>query len=162
LKQSLIKSRNLATQQSRNLATKQSRNLATQQSRNLSTQQSRNLATQQSRNLATQPCNATITQQSRNLATFNKKHYFPYFKGSMIGVIIGVVLAVILLIVAVGLLVFAKASGRWCFADDYEDVNAKQNPRSQMGRGPMPPANQQAQVYRFIPFFHSLKSHNAE
>jgi hypothetical protein len=117
--------------------------------------------TQSCNTTITQPCNATITQQSRNLATFNKKHYFP-FKGSMIGVIIGVVLAVILLIVAVGLLVFAKASGRWCFADDYEDVNAKQNPRSQMGRGPMPPANQQAQVYRFIPFFHSLKSHNAE
>merc|ERR1711983_683006 len=61
-------------------------------------------------------------------------------KGSMIGVIVGVVLAV-------ALLVFAKATSRWCFADDYDNPsNAKSHPRSQAGGAR--PANQQAQVYR--------------
>lgn len=72
-------------------------------------------------------------------------------KGSMIGVIVGVVLAVVLLIVAVALLVFAKATSRWCFADDYDNPsNAKSHPRSQAGGAR--PANQQAQVYRFYIF----------
>ena len=71
-------------------------------------------------------------------------------KGSMIGVIVGVVLAAILLIVAVALLVFAKSTSKWCFADDYDNpANAKSHPRSQQGRAP---GNQQAQVYRFILF----------
>ena len=69
-------------------------------------------------------------------------------KGSMIGVIVGVVLAGVLLLVAVALLVFAKATSRWCFADDYQDpADAKSHPRSHVGR-----ANQQPQVYRFILF----------
>ena len=67
--------------------------------------------------------------------------------GSMIGVIVGVVLAVILLIIAVGLLVFAKATSRWCFQDDYNDPSdAKAHPNSQTGM--RRPANQQAQVYK--------------
>ena len=68
----------------------------------------------------------------------------------MIGVIVGVVLAVILLIVAIALLVFAKASNRWCFAeDDYKNPNdARAHPNSRSGGGGMRrPANQ---VYRFI------------
>ena len=69
---------------------------------------------------------------------------------SLIGVIVGVVLAVILLIVAIALLVFAKASNRWCFADDdYKNPNdARAHPNSRSGGGGMRrPANQ---VYRFI------------
>ena len=73
-------------------------------------------------------------------------------KGSMIGVIVGVVLAVVLLIIAVALLVFAKATSRWCFADDYDNPsNAKSHPRSAGGGRP---ANQQAQVYRFYFLIH--------
>jgi len=66
-------------------------------------------------------------------------------KGSLIGVIVGVVLAVILLIVAIALLVFAKASNRWCFAeDDYKNPNdARAHPNSRSGGGGMRrPANQ--------------------
>ena len=71
----------------------------------------------------------------------------------MIGVIIGVVLAAILLIVAVALLVFAKASNRWCFSDEYDDPsNARSHPNARSAQQGRRPANQQAQVYRFIPY----------
>ena len=69
-----------------------------------------------------------------------------------IGIIVGVILAVILLIVAIGVLVFAKSTSRWCFADDEYGYNDPANPKSHPARaGQMRgPANQQAQVYRFI------------
>jgi len=53
-------------------------------------------------------------------------------KAGTIGLIVGVVIAVILVVVAIALLVFAKSSGRWCFADDEEAYRNS------------------AQVYRFI------------
>jgi len=55
--------------------------------------------------------------------------------------IVGIVLAVVLVICIVLLLLFARATGRWCFADDeygYQDpMDTKRRPRTQ------------AQVYRF-------------
>ena len=62
-------------------------------------------------------------------------------KGTTIGMIVGIVLAVLIAIVVVLVLVFAKATERWCFADDdyqYRDPQEKRRPHSQ------------AQVYRFI------------
>ena len=92
-----------------------------------------------------------LTQNGNNMRINVDRPYDDgNLKGSMIGVIVGVVLAVVLLIVAVALLVFAKATSRWCFADDYDNPsNAKSHPRSQVGGGGARPANQQAQVYRF-------------
>jgi len=88
-----------------------------------------------------------LTQNGNNMRINVDRPYDDgNLKGSMIGVIVGVVLAVILLIVAVALLVFAKATSRWCFADDYDNPsNAKSHPRSQVGGGGARPANQQAQ-----------------
>ena len=76
-----------------------------------------------------------------------RKHDNGQLKGSLIGVIVGVVLAGILLIIAVALLVFAKATSRWCFADD-EEPNTKPSGPVRGGRGGG--GNPQAQVYRFI------------
>jgi hypothetical protein len=62
-------------------------------------------------------------------------------KGETIGMIVGIVLAVVLVVFVVLLLLFARATGRWCFADDeygYQDpMDPKRRPRTQ------------AQVYRF-------------
>ena len=64
-------------------------------------------------------------------------------KGETIGMIVGIVLAVVLVVFVVLLLLFARATGRWCFADDeygYQDpMDPKRRPRTQ------------AQVYRFKP-----------
>lgn len=77
-----------------------------------------------------------------------RNHDDGQLKGSMIGVIVGVVLAGILIIIAVALLVFAKATSRWCFSDEYDHPsNARSHPNARAGGG-----NQQAQVYRFFPF----------
>ena len=71
-------------------------------------------------------------------------------KGTTIGMIVGIVLAVVIAIVVVLVLVFAKATERWCFADDdyqYRDPQEKRRPHTQ------------AQVYRFIIshlLFHTL------
>ena len=78
-----------------------------------------------------------------------RKHDNGQLKGSLIGVIVGVVLAGILLIIAVALLVFAKATSRWCFADD-EEPNTKPSGPVRGGRGGAGGGNPQAQVYRFI------------
>ena len=73
-------------------------------------------------------------------------------KGTTIGMIVGIVLAVVIAIVVVLVLVFAKATERWCFADDdyqYRDPQEKRRPHTQ------------AQVYRFINshlLFHILPS----
>jgi hypothetical protein len=59
--------------------------------------------------------------------------------------IVGIVLAVVLVVFIVLLLLFARATGRWCFADDeygYQDpMDPKRRPRTQ------------AQVYRFTQTF---------
>lgn len=72
-------------------------------------------------------------------------------KAGTIGLIVGVVIAVILVVVAIALLVFAKSSGRWCFADDEE---AYRNPKEAKPRSAAAPGGQaggpSAQVYRFI------------
>ena len=79
-------------------------------------------------------------------------------KGSLIGVIVGVVCAALLLLVAIGLLIFAKANNQWCFADEQDprDYRNPSNPRSHPNNaansGGGRPPNQQAQVYRFIPY----------
>jgi len=53
-------------------------------------------------------------------------------KAGTIGLIVGVVIAVVLVVIAIALLVFAKSSGRWCFADDEEAYRKPQDskPRS--------------------------------
>eukprot|EP00092_Neocalanus_flemingeri_P039239 GFUD01042718.1.p1 GENE.GFUD01042718.1~~GFUD01042718.1.p1 ORF type:complete len:383 (+),score=84.20 GFUD01042718.1:162-1310(+) len=58
-------------------------------------------------------------------------------KGTTIGMIVGIVLAVLIAIVVVLVLVFAKATERWCFADDeyqYRDPQEKRRPHSQAQR----------------------------
>ena len=70
-------------------------------------------------------------------------------KGTTIGMIVGIVLAVLIAIVVVLVLVFAKATERWCFADDdyqYRDPQEKKRPHTQ------------AQVYKFI--INHLLSYN--
>jgi hypothetical protein len=98
----------------------------------------------------TTPTMTPVTETKKMTINVQRKHDNGQLKGSLIGVIVGVVLAGILLIVAVALLVFAKATSRWCFADDDE-------PNTKPSRGPGPRSrtagNQQAQVYRFIPLF---------
>lgn len=84
-----------------------------------------------------------------------RKHDNGQLKGSLIGVIVGVVLAGILLIIAVALLVFAKATSRWCFADD-EEPNTKPSGPVRGGRGGAGGGNPQAQVYRFILYSFKL------
>jgi hypothetical protein len=64
-----------------------------------------------------------------------------------IGIIVGVVVAVILAVIAVALLVFAKSSGRWCFADDEEAYRKPQEAKPRTAGGQ---PGQSAQVYRFI------------
>ena len=63
-----------------------------------------------------------------------------------IGIIVGVVVAVILAIIAIALLVFAKSSGRWCFAEDEEAYRKPQEAKPRTAGG----QTQSAQVYRFI------------
>ena len=63
-----------------------------------------------------------------------------------IGIIVGVVVAVILAVLAIGLLVFAKSSGRWCFAEDEEAYRKPQEAKPRTAGG----QTQSAQVYRFI------------
>lgn len=53
-----------------------------------------------------------------------------------IGIIVGVVVAVILAVIAIALLVFAKSSGRWCFADDEEAYRKPQEARPRTAGGP--------------------------
>jgi len=58
-------------------------------------------------------------------------------KGTTIGMIVGIVLAVVIAIVVVLVLVFAKATERWCFANDdyqYRDPQEKRRPHSQAQR----------------------------
>jgi len=58
-------------------------------------------------------------------------------KGTTIGMIVGIVLAVVIAIVVVLVLVFAKATERWCFADDdyqYRDPQEKRRPHTQAQR----------------------------
>lgn len=58
-------------------------------------------------------------------------------KGTTIGMIVGIVLAVLIAIVVVLVLVFAKATERWCFADDdyqYRDPQEKKRPHTQAQR----------------------------
>ena len=65
-----------------------------------------------------------------------------HLKGSMIGIIVGVIVAVIILVAAIALLIFAKTSGIWCFADDdyqHKDIQTSR-PR---GPGPQQPQQQQ-------------------
>merc|ERR1712080_512096 len=71
----------------------------------------------------------TVTETKKMTINVKRKHDNGQLKGSLIGVIIGVVLAGILLIIAVALLVFAKATSRWCFTDDDE-------PNTKPSRGP--------------------------
>lgn len=58
--------------------------------------------------------------------------------GETIGMIVGIVLAVVLVVLIVLLLLFARATGRWCFADDeysYQDpMDPKRRPRTQAQR----------------------------
>ena len=75
-----------------------------------------------------------------------KSHDDGHLKGSMIGVIVGVVIAVIILVAAVALLIFAKSSAIWCFADD--DRNYK-DPKASRPRGPGPQQPQQQVYTRF-------------
>lgn len=90
-----------------------------------------------------------VTAQETMRIDVARKHDNGQLKGSLIGVIVGVVLAGILLIIAVALLVFAKATSRWCFADD-EEPNTKPSGPVRGGRGGAGGGNPQAQVYRFI------------
>jgi len=58
-------------------------------------------------------------------------------KGTTIGMIVGIVLAVLIAIIVVLVLVFAKATDRWCFADDdyqYRDPQEKRRPHTQAQR----------------------------
>ena len=77
-----------------------------------------------------------------------------HLKGSTIGIIVGCIVAVILLVAAIALLVFAKASNRWCFADDdyqYRDPKSRDNrPRGPGPQGPQGPPQQQQVHTRFI------------
>jgi hypothetical protein len=66
-----------------------------------------------------------------------------------IGIIVGVVVAVILAVIAIALLVFAKSSGRWCFAEDEEAYRKPQEAKPRSAGGP-PSHTQSAQVHRFI------------
>ena len=75
-----------------------------------------------------------------------KSHDDGHLKGSMIGVIVGVVVAVIILVAAVALLIFAKSSAIWCFAED--DRNYK-DPKASRPRGPGPQQPQQQVYTRF-------------
>lgn len=51
-----------------------------------------------------------------------------------IGIIVGVVVAVLLLVLVIGLLLFAKASNRWCFANEYREPG-QSKPHSAMDQG---------------------------
>ncbi len=55
---------------------------------------------------------------------------------STIGIIIGVILAILILLIAIAILVFAKRSGVWCFADEDYDYRDPKDPRSQPRGGP--------------------------
>jgi len=74
-----------------------------------------------------------ITETASMKINVQRKHDDGQLKGSLIGVIVGVVLAGILLIIAVALLVFAKATQRWCFADD-DEPNTKPSGPVRSGR----------------------------
>jgi len=68
-----------------------------------------------------------------------RREYFKNaLKGETIGMIVGIVLAVVLVVFVVLLLLFARATGRWCFADDeygYQDpMDPKRRPRTQAQR----------------------------
>ena len=83
-----------------------------------------------------------------------------HLKGSTIGIIVGVIAAVILLIAAIALLVFAKASGRWCFSEDdyrYREPADKRNQPRGPGHGPGQPRQQQ-QVYARFNYKHFLQT----
>jgi len=88
-----------------------------------------------------------VTAQETMRIDVARKHDNGQLKGSLIGVIVGVVLAGILLIIAVALLVFAKATSRWCFADD-EEPNTKPSGPVRGGRGGAGGGNPQAQRRR--------------
>ena len=84
------------------------------------------------------------TSQEKVRIDVQKSYDDGHLKGSMIGIIVGVVVAVIVLVAAIALLIFAKTSGIWCFADDDYQHKDIQTSRP---RGPGPQQPQQQQVH---------------
>ena len=68
-----------------------------------------------------------------------------HLEGKMIGMIVGIVVAVIVLVAAIALLIFAKSSAIWCFADDERQYKDPQTSRPRGPPGPHQP--QQHQVH---------------
>ena len=94
--------------------------------------------------------NLQVSQERPSVRLNIKRSYDDgNMKAGTIGLIVGIVIAVILVVVAIALLVFAKSSGRWCFADDEEAYRKPQEAKPRTAGGG-PPAGQSAQVYRFI------------
>jgi len=58
-----------------------------------------------------------------------------HLKGTTIGMIVGIIIAVIILVAAIALLIFAKSSAIWCFADDERTYK---DPQTSRPRGPGP------------------------
>lgn len=87
-----------------------------------------------------------ISSMERTSARINIKK--AYDDGNLtagtIGIIVGVVVAVILAVIAIALLVFAKSSGRWCFAEDEEAYRKPQEAKPRSAGGP-PSHTQSAQ-----------------
>ena len=75
-----------------------------------------------------------------------------HLKGTTIGMIVGIIIAVIILVAAIALLIFAKSSAIWCFADDERTYK---DPQTSRPRGPGPPrgpGQQQPQVHNRFTF----------